>query len=451
MPDLPADRPNILLITTDQQHHRLMSCAGDPHVRTPALDGLAAGGVRFARAYSPNPVCIPARYAMMTGHMPHRFDGLETNRKGREHDLPAMASCVATPPMGRLLREAGYETVYGGKLHVEGPYNISPADEKTYGFRCLTGDNRDGLAVAAAEYLRGRHGRPFFLWASFDNPHDICRFLGRAGQGRGPDIEPLPLPRNFAPTEGETRWMRGFREGMLGREEDFQLGLNRRYALAAREWDADVWGRYRAVYRHHMQVADRQIGTVLEALDDAGLAGSTVVLFTSDHGDHDAAHGLTMKRSFYEESVHVPLIVRDPAAGAPARVDDDHLVCGGPDLIPTLCDYAGIAAPADLAGRSLRPLVAGEAEVPWRDAVFSETVGGRMVRSADWKYMLYCQGENAEEQLFDMRTDPDETVNLAGDPAGRDVLAAHRGRLAQYVERENDAKGRQYLACLPSA
>ena len=113
-------QPNILLITTDQQHHRLAGYAGDRYLRTPALARLAREDTRFDLTYAANPVCVPARYSRLTGHLPHRFGGLETNHRSSAEPLPAITDWVSTPPMGRCLQAAGYDTVYGGKLHVEG-------------------------------------------------------------------------------------------------------------------------------------------------------------------------------------------------------------------------------------------------------------------------------------------------------------------------------------------
>lgn len=441
---MSSDRPNILLITTDQQHSRLMGCAGDPWVRTPSLDRLAASGTRFGLAYSANPVCVPCRYTMMTGRMPHAFDGLETNRKGAVNTLPRMRDWVDTPPMGRLLREAGYETVYGGKLHVEGPYCYSDEEEETYGFRCLTGDF-DTLADRCADYLQAPHRRPFLLWASFDAPHEICGFLDREGRPRAYEgLRPVPLPSNFEPTRDEGAWMRGFRDGTLGDEKVFELGLNRRFGRAACEWTDEVWQRYRGVYRHFMERVDSRIGTILDALCDCGGERETVVIFMSNHGDHDGAHGLTMKRSFYEESAHVPLIIANPADAGGGAVDDVHLISNGLDLMPTLCDYAGIDIPASLPGRSLRALAEGREE-KWRDFVVSETMGGRMVRTSRYKYALYCLDAPCEH-LFDMDQDPGEMTNLAGHRGMRDVLNAHRAILADWTRDNGDAKGAQYVA-----
>ena len=453
-----AARPNIVLITTDQQHHRLAGYAGDRSVRTPALDRLAREGTRFELTYAANPVCVPSRYSMLTGHLPHRFGGLETNRQSNGSPLPAIADWVSTPTMGHCLRAAGYDTVYGGKLHVEGVPAFTPDVERRFGFRCLTGDAREELAQRSRDFLlqRAREPagapKPFFLWASFINPHDICHVLPR-GADR-PSFEPAtldespPLPENSAPTRGEPRWIGAFRDGTLGDESTLELGLNRRFGRSARSWSERQWRLYRGFYRHHMADVDRQVGVVLDALRESGLERDTVVIFTSDHGDHDGEHGLTMKRSFYEAAAHVPLLVRWPGRVPAGGVDDTHLVNNGIDLLPTLCDLAGAALPAGLPGRSIRPLAQAEAAPAWPEYIAGETVSGRMLRSARYKYCVYHHAGISEELLCDLQEDPLETENLAASPARRATLHEHRHLLADWTRHHHDPGGAAYLTAL---
>lgn len=448
-------RPNILLITTDQQRHGLLGCEGDRFVRTPSLDRLAAQGVTFANAYCTNPVCVPSRFSFVTGRMPHVFGGLEDNLKGDVTALPRIADYVEAPPLGRVLRQAGYRTLLGGKLHVGPRYRFTPQDQQEFGFDFLSDDLGDGLADRCVDFLSSVPTEPFFLWASFDNPHDICLFNRNIELGRAnPGVSPLPeLPDNHGPTRDEIEWIAGFRDGTLGTEEEIELGLNRTFGQAATRWSQAEWRAYRATYRFHMERVDAQIGRVLGALDAAGLAGDTVVVFTSDHGDGDGAHGLTMKRSFYEESVHVPLIIRDPhdgrsGDGAGARGERvERLVSNGVDLVPTLCDYAGTEVPAGAEGRSLRPLVAGAAVDAWRSFVVVETVGGRMLRDERYKYLVH-HFRGSQEMLFDLESDPGEMENLAGRGDQRERVAAMRGKLAEWTERNGDECGARYIAAL---
>lgn len=185
------------------------------------------------------------------------------------------------------------------------------------------------------------------------------------------------------------------------------------------------------------------IMTVLGALKEAGLEDSTLVIFTSDHGDMDAAHRLEHKGVLYEEAVRVPFIMMHRGAIPGGRVDHEHLVSNGLDLLPTLCDYAGIDAPDGLAGRSLRPLAEGRNQAEWRGDVFVECHNGRMVRTKRFKYCVYEEGES-REMLDDLDRDPGEMKNLAGSPRYRDELNRHRRLLLNWLDQQHDALGLSY-------
>ncbi len=451
-------RPNILLITTDQQHARLMSCAGDSYVNTPNLDKLAASGIRFENAYCANPVCVPSRYSMLSGYMPHVFDDLETNRK-KTKEKPLINDYINTPTLGTIFKEAGYETIYGGKLHVEGHQFYTPEREASFGFRSLIKDDRKKLVREAAVELRQRRDKPFLMWVSLINPHDICYFPYQdkeSAQGYAlklhekyldklhrqfPDTPLPPLPENFELSGDEIEWVDAHQKGKVGNS-----GLNRTYGSSACKWSDEFWQEYRWAYRRYMEIVDEEIGTLLQGLKDAGLEENTIIVFTSDHGDHDGAHKLTMKRSFYEESANIPLIVSWPGHCVPGAVDSSTLVNNGPDLIPTLCDLAGIEPPKELNGVSFRPAAEGR-PVP-RDFIVGQTNTGRMLRTAQYKYNVYHVKGRSEEQLFDMQSDRAEMQNLARKAEFADVLKDHREKLQAWVVENNDAKGQGYLAAL---
>jgi arylsulfatase A-like enzyme len=153
-----------------------------------------------------------------------------------------------------------------------------------------------------------------------------------------------------------------------------------------------------------------------------------------------------MKRSFYEESARVPLLVRLPKQEHAGFYDDEHVISNGLDLFATFCDYADINAPNELTGQSIRQLYEGNV-IKWRDYVVTETHGGRMLCDNKWKYNLYTF-DKAEEELYDLTNDPGETVNLAADPQHTETLTAYRAKLQQWVEDFNDAKGQGYCTML---
>jgi choline-sulfatase len=437
------NRPNILFIMTDQQHAGMMSCTGNKWLKTPALDRLSACGIRFERAYACNPVCVPNRFSLQTGLMPSAIGMFQNSDSGRV----SVTDAILQKSLGRLFHEADYETVYGGKVHLPSKMN----DVQNLGYRNLTGDSRQGLADACAKFIKGQHSRPFFLFASFINPHDICYMaindfrrtkvrapvdntdsktceavLDRAGKAA--DIGTFfrencpPLPTNHGVPKAEPECIT-------------HKYLNARpfRAYVREKWTQNQWRLHRWAYCRLTEMVDKRIGTLLDALREAGLEDNTLIVFTSDHGDMDAAHKMEHKSVLYEESVRVPFIVSYKGVIPHGVVDDTHLVSNGLDLLPTLCDYASIKIPAGRHGLSLRPLAQGKKTVPWRDYVVSESQNGRMLQTARFKYCIYDSGRH-REQLIDLKNDPGEMENLAENPGFKEVLDKHHRLLRKWIK-----------------
>lgn len=429
-----AGRPNILFIFTDQQSASMMSCTGNRYLQTPAMDSLAHSGLRFERAYCTNPVCVPSRFSLMTGRMPSAIGMLSNSIK----NLATSPNEYARNGLGWLMRRAGYETVYGGKVHLP----MLAAED--IGFDSLCPDSRDRLAAHCAEFIWRRRDRPFCLVASFTNPHDICymairdfatnenyrrmleasttacRNLDEAlRRPEGVDDEDFfsrhcpPLPPNFEPQADEPEAIQRLIEARA-----FRL-------RARREWSPRRWREHRWAYHRLTEMVDAQIAVVLDALVRNGQADNTLVVFSSDHGDMDSSHRMEHKSMLYEEACRVPLIVRAPGMRSIGGSDGTHLVSNGLDLLPTFCDYAGIEPPPDLAGRSLRPIIEGEKKVRWRAALPVECVVGRAMVTDRFKYCRYDFGVGAE-QLIDLTGDPGETRNALAEPHHARVLQSMR-------------------------
>jgi arylsulfatase A-like enzyme len=177
---------------------------------------------------------------------------------------------------------------------------------------------------------------------------------------------------------------------------------------------------------------DQHIGRVLDALHQSGLEENTVVVFTSDHGDMDSAHRLEHKSMPYEEATHVPLMVSLPGTTLAGHVDNDHLVSTGLDLIPTLCDFAGISVPSALKGRSIRPLATrAERNDSWRGCLAAENESSRVLWSDRYKYAVYDRGQ-PREMLIDLENDPGEMRNLAVKSEYEAIVRRHRELLQQW-------------------
>jgi len=463
--NVTVQHPNILLIFTDQQNANMMSAVGNPYLNTPAMDYLAKEGTMFLQAYCTSPVCAPARSSIISGRMPHET-GVEWN--GDE-----MLEKVFNA--GQIFRNAGYQTVWAGKWHLPESYpQRSAARQKEIrGFDMLSfydpevknwmlGSETDPpLSEAVVNFIDNYDGeKPFFLAVSYHNPHDICFYPRKAGWftemdslleirhygfkyrlpdviGTHPDyIQGLPpLPHNYKINTGEPEFIQ------TKRQEHDEYGVETKFAN--QEFTEKEWRGYYYAYCRLTEMVDKEIGMVMKALRKNGYDKNTLVIFTSDHGDGAASHQWAAKLSFYEEASKVPLIVFWPERIPSSQVDDGHLV-SQIDILPTLCDYAGIDPKVTFTGYSLRQIIENP-EADWREYLVVELADykpdqsrkGRMVRTKNYKYNVYNQGKN-NEQLFDLGKDPGETQNLASQPLLKELKNQHREYLKKWQSATND-------------
>lgn len=431
-------RLNVLLILTDQHSADVMSCAqGDRYLHTPHIDSLAARGVRFTRAYVANPICVPSRTALFTGRYPHET-GVQNNDR-------VQVDPGKFPTLGTLFRQAGYATGYVGKWHV--PIPIADPDasgfEYTANIKNNGGDAETPPAIAA--FFARKPERPFFLVASFVNPHNICEWArgqrlpdGEVGTPPPPEECP-PAPANLARPADEPEAVSLARRAYHANPQ-FPVG----------DFDAAKWRQYRWAYYRMVEKVDAGIGHVLASLRESGHTDNTLIVFSADHGDCQGAHGWNQKTVFNDESSRVPFIISPPRLLKPAT--SDRLVQTGIDLLPTLCDYAGISAGTAVNGVSLRPAVEGRTPPPGSRpfvVVSNHLVqgmpilgvtpkpAGRMLRTERYKYCVYDQGER-RESLVDMTRDPGELRNLATDQASASILAEHRRLLFDWSQVTGD-------------
>jgi len=424
--------PNILFVFTDQQSLRAMSCAGNPYVNTPNMDALAREGVRFERSYCTSPVCTPSRASLVTGKMPHEV-GVAYN----DQSLPA-----ETPSMGGIFRDAGYHTLWTGKWHVPAIFPREVDEILGFEYRPLPagwetqlGEQTDAYATdQACEFLTGESkelDRPWLLSVSLHNPHDICWWV-RYAPIPHPNIERCPpLPANFEPGD-EPEFLRTCRT-----REHYCPVLPH-----TKDWDTNQWRAYLYTYYLFTEMVDLQIGRIRRALEESGQAENTLVVFTSDHGEGLAGHRVVCKLWPFEEICTVPMILKFPGRIPAGATDTKHLV-SGIDILPTLCDYAGIAAP-EMTGMSMRTWIDSPAQ-SGRDYVVVELAPdpkapgclARIVRSRRHKYIVFTQGDR-REMLFDLESDPGETKDIAQDAGSESVLTEHRDMLRDWTVRTHD-------------
>ncbi len=435
-PFLAQERPNIIYIMTDQQSATAMSCAGNADLHTPNMDRLAAHGVRFENAYCAFPLSGPSRSTMFTGYTPSE-SGLKKN------GIP-VADSIRPKMLGSLMEEAGYSTAYAGKWHV---HTNSLPGKHSFGFERLHEHNDYGLAEAAVEFLQRKHDKPFFLVASFDNPHNICEYARNQDLPYAtieePRLEECPnLPANFniAPYDAD----------VLSNERSLKYTL-----YPTQNYTPDDWRRYRNAYFRLVETVDKEIGKIVDEIDRQNLWKNTVIIFTSDHGDGAGAHQWNQKTVLYEEVANIPFIVCLPGNKHAGKVLPQ-LINNGTDLLPSVCDWAGIEVPTECQGVSFRAVVErGDTMRTHQPYVVTETLFGQtggtqgwMVRTPNYKYVLYASGKN-REMLYDMKNDRGEMCNLAIEKKFQDVVKLHRAMLREWIKAHDKSRKSSAIRLIP--
>jgi arylsulfatase len=449
----PSRPRNLLFITTDQQRWDSLPCYGLDFMRTPNLDRLAREGVVFERAYTPAPLCVPMRAAMLAGQWPATLGVLDNNQWfRRDHPGLSLWPQVAT--------EAGYRTAAIGKMHFQ------PWDEK-YGFvdRISAEDKRQFfwpddyekflrlhgiekhhpielpgyyehlqasvfphpkrfhvdayVGDQAADWLR-RYARPvgepgalpFAAWVSFPGPHDPYD----PPEEMASMYDDAPIPEPIPPAADAVEPVRSAR-GVKVENPLFQLDLA--------EATPQHYRRWRAHYYANVSLIDEGIGKMLAALEERGALEDTVIVFTSDHGDALGDHGLAYKSFFYEWGARVPLLVRGPGVARGARCA---ALVSTLDLVPLFYRTCGVEVPAAVQGVDPTPLLA-DPSGRLRTHVVSELQGRVMVRDERYKYVQY---QGAVSELFDLQEDPREVRNLASDLAHAGEVARMRALLVEH-------------------
>ena len=431
-----AERPNFLFIYTDDQRYDAVSVVQKeqgakgrfPWFQTPNMDRLAAEGVRFRNAFVVNSLCAPSRAVNLTGRYNH-LNGIASNFR----PFPTNSVTHAT-----LLRAAGYTTAYVGKWHMDSQrerpgfdYHASFTGHARYvdpvflvqGQDTPTKGWIDDLSTDyAIEFIKRQAGspKPWSLVLGFKSPH-------------GSFEPPARATNRFAGAQARTVPNLNSPVAYMGTQ------ANRRRADAAAGTVPVNLDYFRCV-----SAVDDCLGRLLAALDATGFAASTVVIYTSDNGFYLGEHGLDDKRSAYDESLRVPFLVRYPALGAAARGRVVEEMVLNLDLAQTLLDFAGVSAPAEMQGRSWRPLLT-QSVGDWRKSWFYEYFAENQrnsrvpditaVRTATAKLIKYS-GHDDWTELFDLKNDPYELNNLfqnSAHAALRAELLAEHDRLAKEV------------------
>ncbi len=450
---------NVLVIMSDEHNPKVLGSAGHPVIHTPNLDALAARGTAFSSCYTTSPVCIPARAGFACGKYIHQI-GYWDNADAYDGE---------TPSWHHLLRENGHRVASVGKLHfhLAGedhgfseeiiPMHIYQGKGDLLGLirddMPPRGNSKKMIAMAgpgestytfydkdicsrAQVWLREeapqQHDNPWVLFVSFVAPHfpltappeHYYRYWGRD----------LPMPKLYAREERPKHPYLVDYGRNFNYDDYFESPEDVRKALAG--------------YFGLVSYLDENIGKVLGALKDSGMMEDTVVMYTSDHGDNLGARGLWGKSTMFEEIAGVPMILAGPGVPAGKRVDTpvSHV-----DAFPTILEVAGEKMPAGFPGFSLIDVSNGlepDRTVLSEYHGMGSSTGAFAVRVGKWKYVHYAK---YGPQLFNLEADPEETRDLATDPAHARTLEMCRAKLydicdPQEVDRRARARQAELLA-----
>ncbi len=450
-PDTPSRQPNVLVILTDDQRWDALGVVqremGDaalfPWFETPHLDRLAAEGVRFSQAFVTTSLCSPSRASLLSGRYA-RAHGVYDNFTEYPDDLPGYP---------RRLQDAGYETAYIGKWHMgedndaarpgfdywmshRGQGNYFDNEFNVDGTRTqVPGYYTTVVTDHAVAWIERPHERPWLLVVGQKAPHGgpIQPDPRFAAAFDDRDIRKPVNYANYRSSDGKPAWL----------EESLDTWHGHNGPL----YDLKEHGAFVRAYLATLLSVDESVGRLLDSLEATGQLDDTVVVFTSDNGFVLGEHGRVDKRTMYEESIRVPLLVRYPRLATPGRVVSQMVLSH--DLAPSLIELARATPLEDITGRSFVPLLSGT-DVPWRSAFLYEynyekqfpyTPNVRGVRTDDWKFIRYPTGDGEPDrftaELYDLRADPHELRNLADDPAH----AARRREMEQRFDEVSAEAG----------
>ncbi len=441
--ETPA-RPNIVVVLVDDLRWDDIACAGQPFVRTPHIDRIAAEGARFRNAFCNTPLCSPVRACLLTGLYTRHHGILDnTNRSEASHSL-------ATFP--RKLQAAGYETAYVGKWHMGNDDTARPGFDHWVSMKGQgtsfdptlnvngrreqrRGHTTDVLNAEVDAFLRRRRNKPFCLYLAHKALHpELAQYDdGSISDPSAAKFMPARRHANLYANDGVPRrlnvvdTLQG--KPALQRKIDGLPPLSRETGTS----DETIRDRLRM-----LAGIDEGVGMIFKALEQTGRLDNTVLVFLSDHGYWYGEHGLSVERRLgYDEGLRIPLLVRYPRLIEGGQVID--ALAQSVDLAPTLLELAGAASDQAFDGRSLVPLLRGQQPDDWptsflaeynTDTVFPRVLnmGYQAVRTPRWKYIRYKKLRGMDE-LYDLRNDPYEMTNLIDEPKAQTELKKLRAEL----------------------
>jgi len=438
------NRPNILVIMSDEHNASIMGCSGNEVVQTSHLDRLASGGVVFDDCYCNSPLCVPSRLSFTSCKYVSRVGGWSNSCWLPSEDYPSIAG---------VLNAAGYESFLCGKMHYD--------ETRRYGFTEIGGamnrgykDGRgsrrepDDLTPAPGISQRFEEFRPGEDSSVLKHDKDVTAGTVAFLKNRKPEDKPFFLLTGYLAPHFPLIVPEKYWEGYKGRvampeiPEGYLDSLPRNYrhlriGFNMEDVPEDIVRKGRELYYGLVQWVDEEIGKVLQALEEAGLAENTVVVYTADHGENMGEHGLWWKNCLYNSAARVPLIMRWPGRWPSGQHRAG--ACSLVDVVQTIADASGTAVPEDWDGTSMRKWLEDPA-AKWKDLAVSEYYGHNiasgcaMIRMDSFKYVYHTRPAASyapERELYDLGTDPGELKNLSGMPEHQERIAALHARLIE--------------------
>jgi arylsulfatase A-like enzyme len=440
-----AQRPNVLFILCDDIRWNAMSCAGHPSLKTPHIDRLAREGVRFENAFCTTSLCSPSRASILTGLYAHGH-GVRDNFT----ELPA-----SLPHWPRRLAEAGYETAYLGKWHM-GENNDSPRPGFSYfathkgqgkyfdtewningaGSREIKGYYTTVVTDMALDWLKkDRSQKPWALCVGHKAPHSF--YTPEEKYAHVFDKVAVPYPDTAFKLDGKPTWIKerlSTWHGIYGPLFDWRKNFPDPRPEAVKDFENMVHGYWGTILS-----VDDSVGRLYAFLEETRQLDNTIIVFMGDNGLLEGEHGMIDKRTGHEPCLRIPLLVRFPALAAGKVVAKQTLTV---DVAPSILELCKAAPLADIHGRSWVKLLQ-QGDDSWRKSWFYEynyevqfpyTPNVRAVRTDDWKYIHYPHGDGAPDrhiaELYHLKEDPQERINLVGEPRFSEKLSELRAELA---------------------
>lgn len=433
-----TSRPNVIFVFSDEHRWQSMSFTEMPEVHTPNMARLASQGLEMRQCISNYPVCSPYRGMLMTGQWPYQQGVIDNG----------ITLSPGKNTISGSFQAAGYHTGYFGKWHLGGvaleEYGFDESSHwgntndhwhstmlTTEGFVEREGYNATLMTDQAFDFVDRNKEMPFFLMLSLNPPHSDFtdapeEELARYPEGSLPYRPNVPMDKEKPPRESN------------------------------KIWDRTSWIYYRG-YHAHITAVDRELGRILDRLDEQGLSDNTIVVYTSDHGSMFGSQGLGSKRQPYEESLRVPFLVRWPGHIEPNTRDT--ALFGAIDIMPTLCGLAGVEALTECAGHDFAPRILGESSEPTPASQFimhiqklnasnAKNHPAPLFRGVRTQRHTYAYLEDGSELLYDLEADPYQMNNLAAQP-GFTVPAELKDALYDWLVQARDPYAMKFrMACV---